>query len=252
MRAILTFHSIDDSGSPISVGPSTFRRQMEWLAATPVDVVPLAEIAARDDADDVIAITFDDAFVNFDTAAWPVLRDHALPATLFVVTDRAGGRNDWTAPGIPPVPSLPLLEWDGLGRLAEEGVSIASHSCTHPDLTALGPSELDAELDRSAETLETRIGRRPEAFAYPYGRTSPEVLARTRARYSLACTTELRLLRPGDATYALPRVDMYYYRQPGHFERFATPAFARRLKARAFVRSWGTRLRGLRPGRATS
>lgn len=246
MRAILTYHSIDDSGSPISVGRGVFRRQMEWLAASAVDVVPLGEIVAHSDRDNAVAITFDDAFANFQSEAWPILRDHGLPATLFVVTDRVGERNDWTAPGIPAVPSLPLLDWDALGRLAEAGVTMASHSCSHPDLTTLVPDALTDELERSADTLGARLGQRPDAFAYPYGRLTDEVAAATRARYSLACTTELRLLREGDLPPTLPRVDMYYYRQPRQFERFATPAFARHLRARAFVRACGERVRRLR------
>ena len=45
MRAILTYHSIDDSGSPISVSPAAFRRQLEWLVAERVRVVPLSELS---------------------------------------------------------------------------------------------------------------------------------------------------------------------------------------------------------------
>ena len=42
--AILTYHSIDDSGSVISTPPSLFRRQMEFLAASGIRVTPLDRV----------------------------------------------------------------------------------------------------------------------------------------------------------------------------------------------------------------
>ncbi|TFG50637.1 MAG: polysaccharide deacetylase, partial [Gemmatimonadales bacterium] len=44
MRAILTYHSIDDSGSPISVAPEQFRAHVRWLQSGVIRVVPLAEL----------------------------------------------------------------------------------------------------------------------------------------------------------------------------------------------------------------
>ena len=41
--SILTYHSLDDSGSVISTPPSLFRRQMEYLAGRGIPVVTLAE-----------------------------------------------------------------------------------------------------------------------------------------------------------------------------------------------------------------
>ena len=38
MRAILTYHSIDDSGSPISIAPADFRRHLDWLTSGRVPV----------------------------------------------------------------------------------------------------------------------------------------------------------------------------------------------------------------------
>ena len=41
MRAILTYHSIDESGSPISMSEEVFRSQIAWLAKGHVKVVSL-------------------------------------------------------------------------------------------------------------------------------------------------------------------------------------------------------------------
>ena len=41
MRAILTYHSIDESGSVISISETVFRDQITWLARSNVRVVTL-------------------------------------------------------------------------------------------------------------------------------------------------------------------------------------------------------------------
>ena len=66
---ILMYHSLDNSGSVISARPEVFRRQMEFLAASRIPVVPLAEALQRAGS---VAITFDDGFRN--------VLDHAVPA----------------------------------------------------------------------------------------------------------------------------------------------------------------------------
>src|SRR5690606_37701023 len=60
MRAILTYHSIDESGSPISVSREAFRAHVRWLASGAVKVRPLAELVDARDGGDAVAITFDD------------------------------------------------------------------------------------------------------------------------------------------------------------------------------------------------
>src|SRR6202043_11676 len=90
--AILTYHSLDDSGSVISVPPALFRRQMDFLAASGIPVVPLNEVMKRPGS---VAITFDDGFRNFADHAVPVLERHRLPATVFVVSRYCGLTNDW-------------------------------------------------------------------------------------------------------------------------------------------------------------
>ena len=95
MRAILTYHSIDDSGSPISVAPEEFRAHVRWLSSGLVRVVPLAELVTLPPEEEAVAITFDDAFQNFASVAAPLLYEHGLPATLFVVSGRVGRDNAW-------------------------------------------------------------------------------------------------------------------------------------------------------------
>ena len=84
MRAILTYHSIDSSGSPISISEESFRGHIRFFGSGRVRVVPLAELAALPDETDAVTLTFDDGFLNFTSAVLPSLAHLGFPATVFV------------------------------------------------------------------------------------------------------------------------------------------------------------------------
>ena len=78
MRAILTYHSIDESGSAISISEAVFRAQIAWLAKSDVRVVTLdalTEGRAREipqvDADATYAhrLTKEDGLVDWSRPA---------------------------------------------------------------------------------------------------------------------------------------------------------------------------------------
>lgn len=235
MRAILTYHSIDPSGSPISVAPGEFQAHARWLASGAVRVVPLGELLSGGD-DDAVALTFDDGFANFGETAWPALREHALPVTLYVVSGHAGRTNAWGGRDAPGIPTLPLLGWDALGRLAQEGVRLGAHTRSHPDLRRAGEAQLADELDGCAEHIARETGSRPADFAYPFGAVDARVAGAARGRFATAVTTEFRALKPGDDTHLLPRLDAWYLRSPGRLESWGRAAFRRWLWLRGTLR----------------
>jgi peptidoglycan/xylan/chitin deacetylase (PgdA/CDA1 family) len=110
-----------------------------------------------------VVITFDGAYRDFAAHAWPLLKRYGFAATVFVVTDHVGGES---APAGSP---RPLLDWDDLCRLKDEGVSFGSLTATHSDLTAVPPEAAVRELARSRATLLRRLGGPITALAYPYG-----------------------------------------------------------------------------------
>lgn len=242
MRAILTYHSIDDSGSPISVSPEVFRAHCAFLASGRVRVLPLLELMReRDSGVDAVAITFDDGFENTGTIAWPMLAAHGLPATVFVVPGHVGKFNDWGGRRAPGIPHLPLLSWDALGSLVIQHGTLGAHTMTHANLAGLGAAAVDDELDRGHEAMVQHAGTAPTTFAYPYGGTSPVAARAVRARYELAVTTELRPLRSNEDAALLPRLDMYYVRSPGALEAWGQPSFHARLWTRRLgrqARAW--------------
>lgn len=237
VRAILTYHSIDGSDSAISVDAGTFRRHVEWIVARGVRVVPPAELARLPAGEDALAITFDDGFRNFATAAWPLLRAHGLSATLYVATGWVGRTNGWGRWAGVDVPELPLLTWDELGRMAEEGLELGAHSRTHPDLRRVDDARLTDEVVGSAEEIRERTGARATTFAYPYGEHDARVLDVVRTAFDAACTTELRTLADGENPHLLPRLDAFYLRRAGRLEAWGTRSFKRYIALRGRMRS---------------
>jgi len=238
MRAILTWHSIDASDSAISVSREQYGRQLGWLERSGVQVVALEELLGLPDAADAAAITFDDGLASVESEALPALEARGWSATVFVVTSRVGLDNRW--PGADDrVPTFATLGWESLGRLQDRGFSIGAHTRHHPRLPHCDDAVLEDELVSAADEIETRLGRRPEVFAYPYGELDARCAARVAALYRSACTAEIRPLAAGDSVVRLPRIDARYLRGVALRQRWGSPAL------RSFF-SWRRALRSMR------
>ena len=184
---VLTYHSLDMSGSVISTAPGLFRRQLELLVSRRVPVAPLERVAEGEPA---VALTFDDGYVNFAEHAVPVLEEFQLPATVFVVSGRCGSVNEWDA--TKGIPRLRLLDWSAIRNLPPSLVALGGHSHTHRDLTRLPHDDLASELRGCRETIEQRTGRSARVLAYPFGRSNAAVRAAARSEFACAAGTELR------------------------------------------------------------
>lgn len=209
---ILTYHSLDDSGSVVSTSPASFLRQMEWLHGQQVPIVTLEQVTTTPGS---IAITFDDGLVNFVDHGLPVLERLRFPATLFVVSGACGGTSSWSRIG----QHLPVLDWSELEAVPADLVEIGSHTASHVDLRTLSPQEIDEELRSSRAAIEDRLGRAVASLAYPYGASNSLVREVAGRHYERACGTTLTYVDgPGDP-FDLPRIDTFYLRRAFWFER---------------------------------
>ena len=241
MRAILTYHSIDSSGSPVSVSEETFRAHARFLGSGRVSVVPLADLPTLPDEEDAVALTFDDGFLNFSRLAMPLLVDLGLPATVFVVSDAVGTTNAWGGREVPGIPTLPLMGWKELHSVRDAGFEIGAHTRHHPDLTTVSGEQLEDETAGCVDRISAELGERPHSFAYPYGAVNEAVARHSRRLFERSVTTELRPLAPDEDTALLPRLDAWYFRGPGALEGWGTSSFRRRL----WIRAQGRRVRAL-------
>jgi len=84
-----------------------------------------------------------------------------------------------------------VLGWDALRKLANQGVTLAPHTQTHPIMNHIPPSAMQNEAIGSLHDLQREIGVTPPVFAYPSGFYNPEVVeALKNVGFKLAFTTE--------------------------------------------------------------
>ena len=234
-HAILTYHSLDDSGSVISVTAQLFARQMQVLADSGISVVRLGEL--RLTPSPALALTFDDGFQNFSDVAAPVLSRHRFPATVFVVTGYCGRNNDW--PSQPKrYPRLPLMSWSTITELSRAGFEFGAHSATHPDLACLDEASAREEILSSKKSIEDTTGKAVLAFAYPYG-SAPAAARRIVAEhFSIGCSTRLGWVTDSSPPEALDRLDVYHLSNLYVFRKlFSSPA-RWYLALRGALREW--------------
>lgn len=244
MRAVLTYHSIDDSGSVVSMPESVFRSHVEWLTSGVVRVVHLEELVQMDDDSvDAVAITFDDGLESFQAIAAPLLLEAKLPATVFVVPSLVGKSGHWRG-GLGEVPAFPLMDWPTLRSLGETpSVRLGAHTLTHPVLPCLDDVELEAEVVRSADEIQRKVGRRPTSFAYPYGALDDRAVRVASATFDVCVTTRFDLVPRVPDLARVPRLDMWYFQRVGAFDSWGSAQFRLRIGLRRRARAVSSILR---------
>ena len=225
---ILSYHSIDNHGTPLSVSPDLFSHHMEALSEEGCQSFTMREVgdhlAKREPfPPGAVAITFDDGFENVLTEASPVLRAHNLKATVYVITGMLGRRTAWIDRGA-PLPSLRLLTGEKIDTLQQAGREIGAHSITHGFLTQYSNAQLRAELRLPKDELEQRLGLIVPSFAYPQGDYDPRVLRAVRdAGYATAATVDQGRATPSSNPLSLPRLLVSNNTTPDIMRAFASP-----------------------------
>jgi len=166
---VLLYHRVavtapSEDPQRLGVSPESFGAQMRHLAERGFRVVPLEDLAGPAKSGKRVAITFDDGYLDTYTNAFPILKRYGFPATVFVVTDYLGRTNAWE-----PSIKVPMMDWGQAREMAGSGISIQSHTCTHPDVRALPDEVVLREFTNSREKIREMLGSLADHLAYPYG-----------------------------------------------------------------------------------
>ncbi|OLC38965.1 MAG: hypothetical protein AUH81_03015 [Candidatus Rokubacteria bacterium 13_1_40CM_4_69_5] len=237
---ILTYHSLDASGSPISTSPALFRDQVQLLRERGFQGITLRALLAAWGGGPAprarpVVLTFDDGLRSVLEHAAPVLREAGFQATVFAVAGRCGTDNGW--PGQPAwAPRQALLSFAELRDLTRDGWEVGSHGLTHAALPRLPPHEMTNEVVGSKRILEDRLGFVVTSFTYAYGVASPPARELVQAHYQAACSTDLGHARRGDDRFWLRRIDAYYLRPRFLFRLLETPPGRAYIALRALGR----------------
>ena len=218
---ILMYHSIsedpEEEVSPyyrVCTSPQRFRAQMQWLkdngccGVTLSDGLAWLDSALRPPPSALrpVAITFDDGYRDFYTAALPALRQHQCGATVFLPTAFIGHERC-------RFKDRECMTWDEVREAQSVGIEFGSHTVNHPKLYELDLPRIRAELTESKVTLERELGRPVTSFAYPYAFPSADrafakvfVAALKETGYGCNVTTKIGLAAKPDDPLTLKRL----------------------------------------------
>lgn len=234
MKAIITFHSIDDSGAVLSFPPALFADMINGFLVKGISICSLDDLLLPE-TDNAVAITFDDGMRSVYESALPVLRAANVPSHLYLTTGYIGSDNRW-----PTQPqSAPVFEMMDAGQIEScvmGGMHIENHTVSHPDMTCLDEGEWGAELEFSDKKIIELTGSAPGHFAYPYGAYNKQLSALIASRYRSGVTTELKFLGRQHCVSELPRLDSYYLKNMTLCRNLFTPASSIYLSGRQFMR----------------
>lgn len=184
------------------VAPSALERHLRLLRSRHLASIPTS--ACLEPNDRGVLITFDDGYADFASRAAPRLSGAGFTAICFVCTGLLGSHNVWDA-SLGDVRES-LLDEQSIRRLAAEGFAFGVHTAHHADLTRVGETALQGEIDTPREVLSGLLGREIDDFCYPYGRYDDEVRrAVARAGYRRGFATGRGV--PGDP-YAIGRINV--------------------------------------------
>jgi peptidoglycan/xylan/chitin deacetylase (PgdA/CDA1 family) len=192
---VVTYHQVvDPANDGSSVGTASFRQQMEHLREH-YEVVPLQEAVSKLSVgrtpQRLVAITFDDGYLDNATTAAPIMRGLGLPATFFVSTDMIGSATPFPHDRKRGRPRQRHMTWQDLRNLAAEGFDVGSHTCSHADMGAIPLGQALTELRGARERLEMELRQPIRTFAFPYGlrrNMRADTLAAARREYQVCCS----------------------------------------------------------------
>ena len=197
----------------LTVSSSHFRNQIRWLLDHRYRFITASEYLAflRSDTElesKPILITFDDGYADLDENAFPILKEHRVSATIFVVTSQINGTNAWDK-SRGWAHSFPLLSKERIQYWASHGMEFGAHSHTHTDLRTISKPQLEEEVLRSKQELETTLDRRIVSFAYPFGAYNESVRDVVSKSFELAFTSNRGVNKKLTDRYQLRRTAPY-------------------------------------------
>jgi peptidoglycan/xylan/chitin deacetylase (PgdA/CDA1 family) len=192
---VITYHQVQDPADDgSSVGTGAFHQQMEYLREA-YRVVPLRDgvkkLARGQKPERLVAITFDDGYLDNAATAAPIMHALDLPATFFVSTDMIGSTKPFPHDRERGRPPQQHMTWTDLRHLSAQGFDIGSHTCSHADMGAITLDQARMELRESRERLEIELRQPIRLFAFPYGHRRnmrPDTMAAARREYEVCCS----------------------------------------------------------------
>jgi len=185
-----------------AVRASEFDSQLDYLTGDRYRVITIDDyLRLRDRPAEVnskyVVLSFDDGWRSHYTTVFPALTSRGLKAEFFVTVDRLGTEG--------------FMTWDEAREMADAGMSIGSHTLTHPHLDELTDAEQEREIAESRQRLADGLGCEVRHLSLPSGRFNESTFGiAQRAGYATVSTSEVGRNSLAEDPFFLKRICIRY------------------------------------------
>ena len=171
---VLLYHRVnDDLRDTVTVGIEQFDRHMAILekkyTVASIENIVRGDVP-RNTSRPLIAVTFDDGYLDNYENAVPILLNHKIPAAFFISTGMIGSKNGFAHDLKKLGMSLPNMNWEQIAKMKQHGFTIGSHTISHINCAKATVENVQAEIRKSKEIIEERLSIDEVIFAYPFGK----------------------------------------------------------------------------------
>ena len=175
---IMMYHMISDQlpgskKSGLRVSPAMFEKHLQYFYDNGWKFIKMSELKNYENTEKVVALTFDDGYLDNYTNALPLLKKYNACATLYLVIDRH--QNDWSIKKNPKHNSGALaneekLSDENIQEMVDLGIfELGGHTITHPFLPSTSTEDKEYEMLECKNILEQKFNTKVSSFAYPFG-----------------------------------------------------------------------------------
>jgi len=203
---VLSYHSISNENSPLSLSVEQFEKQLFFLKKNNFKSIFFNEVNSSEKKK--IIITFDDGYKDLIINCLPLLKKYGFKCICYIVTNNIGKTNIWDFNN-KSINKKELMSKKDLNEWINQGMIIGSHTSDHLDLTKLSIKATQNQIVNSKNLLEDNFGIGVDSFCYPYGKYNLQVLQIVKNSYKNAVTTNRsRYCYSKHNPYLIPRIDM--------------------------------------------
>ncbi|OTG96533.1 polysaccharide deacetylase [Acinetobacter sp. ANC 3832] len=141
--------------SGMNMPPEKFEQFLQYLVKRNSTFCFVSELDQYQGQKNIVALSFDDGFLDNYQYAYPLLKKYNAKATIFLATKIEG---------------IEKLNAEQIQEMSNSGmIEFGAHTQHHVNLLKLSDDIAYAEMQASKQDVEALVGKCP-SFAYPFGR----------------------------------------------------------------------------------
>ncbi len=198
---VLMYHRFEDQRFPsTSISSKNFQEQIKYLRENNFNILPISDLIlffkkSYEIPNKSVFITIDDGYKSFYEHAFPILKKHKIPFSLFLSTKFVSNEK-----------KSDFMSWKMIKELSNNNGEILNHTNSHPKLLELPINQVEEEFDLAEKKILSKLGRLKRVVSYPYGESNPEIQELiTKMNYDIGFSQHSSPIHINENKLALPR-----------------------------------------------